>query len=72
MPVDISTLPSYATVPAYASSIINRFDISDNLAKSVVFNLSENKWISDYQFMGEQYEYFDNVRACMSQSCVFE
>ena len=55
-----STLPSYATVPAYASSIINRFDISDNLAKSVVFNLSENKWISDYQFMGEQYDYFDN------------
>ena len=55
-----STLPSYATVPSYASSIINRFDISDNLAKTVVFNLSENKWISDYQFMGEQYDYFDN------------
>lgn len=55
-----STLPSYATVPSYASSIINRFDISDNLAKTVVFNLVENKWISDYQFMGEQYDYFDN------------
>lgn len=55
-----STLPSYASVPSYASSIINRFDISDNLAKTVVFNLVENKWISDYQFMGEQYDYFEN------------
>ena len=55
------TLPSYASVPSYASSIINRFDISDGLAKTVVFNLQENKWSSDFQFMAEQYDYFENL-----------
>jgi len=55
-----STLPSYASVPSYASSIINRFDISDGLVKTVVFSLSDNKWVSDYQFLGEQYDYFEN------------
>jgi len=54
------TLPSYSSVPSYASSIINRFDMSDGLAKTVTFNIQENKWISDYQFIAEQYDYFDN------------
>ena len=53
-------LPSYATVPPYASSIINRFDMSDGLAKTVTFNIQENKWVSDYQFVAEQYDYFEN------------
>ena len=26
----------------------------------MVFSLSENKWVSDYQFLGEQYDYFEN------------
>jgi hypothetical protein len=54
------TLPSYSSVPSYASSIINRFDMSDGLAKTVTFNIQENKWVSDYQFIAEQYDYFDN------------
>jgi hypothetical protein len=54
------TLPSYSSVPSYASSIINRFDMSDGLAKTVTFNIQENKWISDYQFTAEQYDYFEN------------
>jgi hypothetical protein len=54
------TLPSYSSVPSYASSIINRFDMSDGLAKTVTFNIQENKWISDYQFIAEQYDYFEN------------
>ena len=54
------TLPSYSSVPSYASSIINRFNISDDLAKTVVFNVQDNKWVSDYQFLGEQYDYFEN------------
>jgi len=55
-----AVLPSYASVPSYATSIINRFDISDSLAKSLTFSIQENKWGSDYQFLGEQYEYFEN------------
>jgi len=54
------TLPSYSSVPPYASSIINRFEMSDGLAKTLTFNIQENKWISDYQFIAEQYDYFDN------------
>jgi hypothetical protein len=34
--------------------------MSDGLAKTVTFNIQENKWVSDYQFIAEQYDYFDN------------
>lgn len=55
-----NTLPSYPTVPSYATSIINRFEMSDDLAKTVTYSLQENKWIGDFQFIAEQYDYFEN------------
>jgi len=66
------TLPSYATVPAYASSIINRFDMSDSLAKTVVFHLQDNQWKSDYQFIAEQYEYFENRMFGFKNGALYE
>jgi hypothetical protein len=66
------TLPSYSTVPSYASSIINRFDISDNLAKTVVFHLQDNQWKSDYQFIAEQYEYFENRMFGFKNGALYE
>ena len=65
-------LPSYATTPAYASSIVNRFDISDNLAKTVVFHLQDNQWKSDYQFLAEQYEYFENRMFGFKNGALYE
>jgi hypothetical protein len=50
-----TTLPSYSAVPSYASSIINRFDIYDQLAKTMAFCYEENKWGSDFEFMAEFY-----------------
>lgn len=67
-----AVLPSYASVPSYATSIINRFDISDNLAKSLTFNIQENKWVSDYQFLGEQYEYFENRMFGFKNGALYE
>jgi len=66
------TLPSYATVPSYASSIINRFDMSDSLAKTVVFHLQDNQWKSDYQFIAEQYEYFENRMFGFKNGALYE
>ena len=65
-------LPSYVTTPSYASSVVNRFDISDNLAKTVVFHLQENQWKSDYQFMAEQYEYFENRMFGFKNGALYE
>jgi hypothetical protein len=65
-------LPSYSSVPSYATSIINRFDVSDGLAKTMTFNIQENKWISDYQFMGEQYDYFENRMFGFKNGALYE
>jgi hypothetical protein len=65
-------LPSYVTTPSYASSIVNRFDISDNLAKTVVFHLQDNQWKSDYQFLAEQYEYFENRMFGFKNGALYE
>lgn len=56
-----NTLPSYSSVPSYASSIIDRFDIYDQLAKSMAFCYEENKWGSNYEYMGEMYAYLQNT-----------
>lgn len=53
------TLPSYTGVPSYATSISNRFDLVDNLAKTLAFNYTENGWGSNYDFSPEWYEYLD-------------
>jgi hypothetical protein len=67
-----AVLPSYASTPSYATSIINRFDISDGLAKSLTFNIQENKWVSDYQFLAEQYEYFENRMFGFKNGALYE
>jgi len=51
-------LPSYNNiVPSYASSIQNRFDIYDGLAKTMVYKTIENTWKEAVQWMPEGMEY---------------
>lgn len=54
------TLPSFSSVPPYATSIINRFDLFDQLGKTMAFSYQENKW-SDWEFLGEHYDYLQNT-----------
>jgi hypothetical protein len=57
-PATAPVLPSYGGVtPTYATSIINRFDIYDKLAKTVTLNIDKNKWISTWEFMPEWMDY---------------
>lgn len=53
-------LPSYSSVPPYATSILNRFDIYDKLAKTMAFDFEENKWRCNYSFMPEWMDEVDN------------
>jgi len=55
------TLPSYSSVPSYATSIVNRFDIFDRLGKTMTFKYEENKWGNNFEFMGEWYDYIQNT-----------
>lgn len=55
-------LPSYNSVPSYATSIINRFDIYDQLGKTMCFKFDENKWGSNFEYMPEWTDYLqDNL-----------
>lgn len=56
-----ATFPSYSSVPEYATSIINRFDIYDSLAKTMAFQYEENKFGSNFEFMPEMYAYLQNI-----------
>ncbi len=53
-------LPSYSSVPPYATSIINRFDVYDKLGKTMSFDFQENKWRCNYSFLSEWMEQVDN------------
>lgn len=55
-----TNLPSYSSVPSYLTSIINRFDIYDQLKKDMAFCFEENKWGSNFNYGAEWYEYFEN------------
>jgi hypothetical protein len=55
-----TSLPSYTSVPTYASSIINRFDICDQLGKSMCFRYEENQWGHNFEYMAEFYETMQN------------
>jgi hypothetical protein len=65
-------LPSYTSVPSYASSIINRFDIYDQLAKLMAFRYEENKWGGAYEGIGEQYEYIQNRMFSWKNGVMYE
>jgi len=54
-------LPSYSVVPIYAVSVLNRFDISDYLAKTMTFQFGKNKWGSNFEFLGEWYDYIQTT-----------
>lgn len=56
-----NTLPSYSSVPDYATSIVDRFDIYDELGKTMVFKFEENIWGNNFEYMGEFYDYFQNT-----------
>lgn len=55
-----NVLPSYSSVPSYATSIINRFDIYDKLAKTMSFMVEENNWGNNYEEMPEWSDYLQN------------
>jgi hypothetical protein len=54
-------LPSYTSVPSYASSVINRFDIFDSLGKTMCFDWEENKWGNNFQWLAEWQDYLQNA-----------
>lgn len=58
-----NVLPSYSSVPSYATSIIDRFDISDQLGKTMAFKFegNENSWGSNYEWLAEWSEYLGDV-----------
>jgi len=51
-----TTLPSYTTVPKYATSIINRFDVYDKLQKVMCYKFDENKWSSNFEYGAEWFQ----------------
>jgi hypothetical protein len=53
-------LPSYSSVPSYAVDVINRFDIYDELGKTLTFDYRENKWRENYEYMPEWMDYLNN------------
>lgn len=64
-------LPSYNSIPSYATSIIDRFDIFDKLGKTMSFSYLENKWGSDYEYMAEHYEYLQNTMFAFKNGNVY-
>lgn len=54
-----NVLPSYSSVPSYATSIINRFDIYDQLGKTMSFSFEENQWGNNSQCMPEWSDYLN-------------
>ena len=56
-----TTLPSYSSVPSYATSIVNRFDLYDQLGKRMCFSFEENKWGSNFEGLAEMYAYLQNT-----------
>jgi len=55
------TLPSYSSIPSYATSIIDRFDIYDKLGKTLTFSLDENRWKENFEYTQEWMEYNGNL-----------
>lgn len=53
-------LPSYTTLPDYASSIQNRFAFYDGNAKTIVYNYEANKWFGAFGFLPDCMEYLGN------------
>ena len=56
-----ATLPSYSSVPSYASSIINWFDPYTELAQTVCFDIIGNRWKETMQYVPEWTDFFENT-----------
>lgn len=54
-------LPSYSSVPSFATSIINRFDLYDSLQKTINFSFEENIWGSNFEWIPEWQDYLQNT-----------
>lgn len=54
-------LPSYSTVPSYATSIINHFDIYDKLGKTLTFDFLGNRWKENFEYIQEWMDYEQNT-----------
>jgi len=65
-------LPSYSgVVPDYATSIINRFDIYDQLAKTMSFSYEKNQWGCNYEYTAEFYDYLQNTTFAFKDGNVY-
>lgn len=64
-------LPSYSSVPSYATSIIDRFDLHDQLGKTMLYKFKENNWGSNFEFMAEQYDYLNNTTIAFKDGYVY-
>jgi len=65
-------LPSYSgVVPDYATSIINRFDIFDQLAKTMSFSYEKNQWGCNYEYTAEFYDYLQNTTFAFKDGNVY-
>ena len=53
-------LPSYSTLPDYASSIQNRFDIYDGQPKMMIYKYERNKWYGAYLWLPDCQESIGN------------
>lgn len=53
-------LPSYSTLPSYATSIQNRFEIYDGQPKTLVYNFEKNKWAAADLWLPDGMEYIGN------------
>lgn len=52
-----ATLPSYSSVPSYATSIVNNFDAYTELPKIMCFDFINNRWKESLQGLPEWSEY---------------
>jgi hypothetical protein len=56
----MADLPSYTSTPSYATSIKNRFDVSDKQGKAMALSIDNNVWHS-YKFVAEWFEYLNST-----------
>lgn len=65
-------LPSYVSVPSYTTSILNRFNIYDQLAKTMSFSFEKNQWGSNYEYIAEQFENIENRMFSFKAGVLYE
>lgn len=57
-----NNLPGYTSVPSYTTSIVNRFDIWDELQKTMNFCFEENKWGSNFEWVSEWSDFLQETQ----------